>query len=81
MANTASTSGATPKAAKMTFDSNRNKFCFGKQILTKYDKEQVKNIVDICKKFIDITEVHILQKELNFFRAFWFLLGQNFWIQ
>jgi len=28
MANTASTSGATPKAAKMTFDSNRNKFCF-----------------------------------------------------
>ena len=30
MANTASTSGATPKAAKMTFDSNRNKFCFGK---------------------------------------------------
>ena len=28
--NTASTSGATPKVAKMTFDSNRNKFCFGK---------------------------------------------------
>ena len=27
--NKASTSGATPKVAKMTFDSNRNKFCFG----------------------------------------------------
>jgi len=26
--NKASTSGATPKVAKMTFDSNRNKFCF-----------------------------------------------------
>ena len=31
--NKASTSGATPKVAKMTFDSNRNKFCFGESLI------------------------------------------------
>ena len=36
--NKASTSGATPKVAKMTFDSNRNKFCFGEfEIIFNYD--------------------------------------------